>query len=410
MNNRVLMSILAAGMVLVMISCGSDPENDPGNNLTGTVSIPKGVILGTDVTADTSALSGSGALSYVWEHGSAENGSFTALSGETGAAVTLTESPDVIESGRYIRVIVTREGRQGSQTSNAARIFDAVTITDVSISIAGGVPEVEPGGTYQLSAEVTHSNTEYPDFFQEVHWSVTPADPDSASVTSNGTLTVENAITADELTLTAVSIFDASRSDTLTLDVYYDLGFRQVIPTVFDVMADDQGFQNADFEDPRFGTVTMPDGIEAYFIEHAKTRMQTNGTYEVRFRVDPPRTINFPAGGYNRLSVDMAADNLNLTNEINSFFLRLRNTNEDWYQSNCTTEFISSVRSKLGEVDDKEFVTMELPLPGVFHSGTTSYTSLTDVTYIWLRFIPGSATDIPGRIYFRNLRLYNVEE
>ena len=176
-----------------------------------------------------------------------------------------------------------------------------------------------------------------------------------------------------------------------------------VIPQTFVTFADNTGYVNSNFE-PKAGTVTLEDGTEAFYIEHAKTRMQTNGTYEVRFWLANRDAINFRSGGYTRMSVDIATNNPELLDDIVGFYPRLRKIAGEWVQWNRTSDFLS-VATEL-DSDPTEFVTMEWSIVGELHSGNTTFASMTDVSNIWLRFIPATNADIPGRLYFRNLRLF----
>ena len=177
----------------------------------------------------------------------------------------------------------------------------------------------------------------------------------------------------------------------------------QITPAEFLPYADGQGFRNADFS-PRSGRITMPDGIAAYFIEHAKTRMQSYGTYEIRLNLD--RSINFRRTGYNRMSIEIATENIDILDDIGAFFPRLINRSGEFAQWPRYDDF-SAARDRL-EDDSMVFTTLEWSFLGEMHSNSsaTGLSAMTDVTSIILRLIPRTDEDIPGKIYFRNLRVY----
>ena len=418
MKNRQFLStmvcigaILAAGMPLVMGSCESDPEFGD-RTISGSVSIPKAVLIGGTIEAHT-VISGSSALSYEWLHSDAENGIFEVISDETGRTITLNEKAGVIETGRYIRVTVTQANRQGFLTSEPALIFDSdgVTVSAVSISIEDDITEVRPGQTYQLSAAVTHNLYDgFPQFFQEVIWEIAEktTGAGSTTITTDGMLHVSSDIWiwTHELTITAKSVLDVDDefpSNILKLDV---TGF-EVIPVPID--ANNRG-QTLAWGTSLFGTLasgitTAPDGEDAWYIEHAKV---TGNRYEVRFWVLAADAVNFAAGGYTRIAVDIAADNMALLNDITGFSSRLRKEGIGDYIEWDRTDDLLSFKEKLSS-DPQVFATMEWASTAgvsIENQGGTDAGNLTDVTNIFLRFRCGSDTDLPGKIYFRNLRLY----
>ena len=75
--------------------------------LTGTVSITGDPVVGQTLTANITALGGTGTASFQWESGIAPN--FTAITGATGATYTV-QAADVNQA---IRVVVTRAGYSG---------------------------------------------------------------------------------------------------------------------------------------------------------------------------------------------------------------------------------------------------------------------------------------------------------
>jgi len=82
-----------------------------GGPLTGTVNITGTPQVGQTLTANTAGLSGSGAISFQWERGTAPN--FAPIAGATGN----THNVGIADVGQSIRVIVTRTGNTGNVTS-----------------------------------------------------------------------------------------------------------------------------------------------------------------------------------------------------------------------------------------------------------------------------------------------------
>ena len=176
-----LVFVLAVvSLALVMSGCNPEPEVD--KKLTGTVSIPEQVVLGGTVTANTDgAKGGSGAFSYAWEHGIISSDDIVNwvpipeeddLFSDGGKTIDLDKS--YFDEGDFVRVKVTRAGREGTLTSNGGEIFE-VTITGVDISIAGATDDtVSPDTNYQLTAIVSFDSDAdlSTDLFQDVIWSI----------------------------------------------------------------------------------------------------------------------------------------------------------------------------------------------------------------------------------------------
>ena len=409
-RRRITGIILIAGMILVMNACDDDTESS-GLQLMGSVTIPSEVIIGTDITADTSGLSGSGALSFVWEHSNAQDGQFAPISGETEATMTVTESTGVIEDGRYIRVVVTRADREGSRASNASLIVGSPTINGVSISIAGNVSEVGQGQSIQLSAVVTHDNPNT-SLFQQVTWQITGGT--SSTVTTAGMLHVgADEALGTELTITATSVIDPTKiSDELELEVI-DTQFHQITVNTFfthregganAVFVDDNGTDTAG----RFGTIQM-DGQTTYYIERA-VYFGVTALYPVLPAMAP--FITFAAGDfteYTRFSFDMAVENANLAANLKGLYPRFfgqASVTCRWALSNY---FTSSIKQAL---QPNAFVTMEFPLDSSavvqFVPDTLTHADqvLDGCWQIGLWISVESQEHVAGRYYFRNFRFY----
>jgi hypothetical protein len=88
----------------------SDPTDTVPTLLTGAVTISGTVAVGQTLTANTSNLNGTSAISYEWKRGADTIG--------TDSAYTLQDA----DEGYYITVTVTRNGYSGTITSNAVRI------------------------------------------------------------------------------------------------------------------------------------------------------------------------------------------------------------------------------------------------------------------------------------------------
>ena len=390
-------SVILVLSVFVITAC-SDPEQDVDTGLRGTVSLPAAVLLDSEVEAVTDNLSGSGEIFYEWLSGPSANGNFTTIEGETERTITLTEQAGVIEDGRYIKVVVTREGRDGSISSDPAQIVDSanVTITGVVISIAGNVTTVRPGPRYALSVTVTHDYTVNPEFFQEVIWKIDeiPEGIINRFINANNELTFNDEVYTGTITLSAQSLFDENEvSNTLNLDVEWD--FVQYNPVSFTA---NSPFVNTAFPD-KYGITTMPDGTEAYFFEHIKRTVET-GTYEPSFRLTQEGQF-MDLTPYTRMSVDMAVSNIALANDITSFFPRIWGSNEfsQWQRAAAYDNIKNNLGSSPGQ-----FTTLEWFITGDLHGGQGA--PMNQANIVVLRFIAVDQTDLPGRLFFRNIRFY----
>lgn len=126
-------------MALILLSCNSDspePSNPPA--LIGTVSITGTPQVGQTLTADTSALGGSGEIIYYWWR----NG----ITGIGGNSSTYTLVNADLDS--TIRIRVTRSGYSGYVTSDAT----AIVTPDPGSTIP---PSASENFTYILNSTVT---------------------------------------------------------------------------------------------------------------------------------------------------------------------------------------------------------------------------------------------------------------
>ena len=398
-NNIGIFAIIAS-LALVMNAC--DPETESTNtNLRGSVSIPSAVEIGQTIEVTAEDLSGSGLIAYEWQTSNSANSGFTAVAGETESSITLTESQD-ITAGRYLRVVVTRDDRDGFLASNTAQIFNegSVTVTSVTIGIANNITVVEAGESYQLNATVIHSlSDEHPDFFQDVIWEITSSGADSTYVDANNMLFVSRHIENETLSLIAKSFSDPSvESAPLSLNV--QLAFSTYIPNRFD-------YNNAGFivSGPKLGaevvqTTTM-DGITVYYIENAKTSQGT-GTYEPQFIRDATEGIFEDMNDYSGFSFEMAFANVDLLNDIIGFTPRLlASGNANNYKQWERNENFISVKNSWG-TDTMEFHRIEFS----FDDPPTTFAgdAFTQLNNVRLVLVCDSTTNINGRIYFRNFR------
>jgi hypothetical protein len=103
--------------MVALAGCGDTPNDKetPDPALTGTVTIDGIKTVNETLTANITALNGSGAPSFVWKRADAANGAYTPITNATGA--TYIAQPG--DEGKYIQVTVSRAGYTGSITSEA---------------------------------------------------------------------------------------------------------------------------------------------------------------------------------------------------------------------------------------------------------------------------------------------------
>jgi len=160
--------------------------------LTGVVTVTGTAQVGYSLTANTSNLLGSGAISYQWKRGDTASTATTVISGATSN----TYSPVLADAGKYISVTVTRAGNTGSVTCDAAvGPVAAAPVGDsslgITITMSNGIDEetvaFSPSGSLNLPANgnltVTVSGT-----YQYYRWFIdnVPNDETTGSLTLNG--------------------------------------------------------------------------------------------------------------------------------------------------------------------------------------------------------------------------------
>ena len=133
--------------------------------LSGLVDIPWIIVVGSTITADTTQLDDGGTISYQWMQ-SVDQNEFTNIIGATEPTFIVTNDL----AGKYLQVVVRREGKTGTVPSNAVKVrANAPVVTGVTIN--QGDVEVSKGGNYSFTATVTGTNLEDDD--QRVAWDVT---------------------------------------------------------------------------------------------------------------------------------------------------------------------------------------------------------------------------------------------
>jgi len=110
---------------LLIPGCGEPSNEDKGKELTGTVSIEGTAEVGQTLTAVTSALGGSGTITYQWKRGTANVG--------TNSHAYEVHADDI---GSAITVTVTRAGYTGSKTSEPTGLVPVAVITVPGVDLA----------------------------------------------------------------------------------------------------------------------------------------------------------------------------------------------------------------------------------------------------------------------------------
>ena len=396
---------LLTSLALIVFGIAACDVNEPPSGpsvLSGIVSIPEELVVGMNVIADTTDLRGSGTPSYVWETGASENGTFTPIVNAVGSSFFVEEEGNVAV-GRFLRVTVTREGREGSKSSNAARIFEAASITGVEIIFEE--TGVDTGSDYSFSALVTHDRVvagEDPSgIFQEVKWSVTG----NTSVNtrfSKEVLTVGSNETAASITVTAASVINpAVISDPMELTVTVrrppppsDGSILYLnIASIAALMAGTSGIE----ENP------PDDDGPWYYISNAKTAIET-GTYEVEFLLEEL----IDAGNYDYLVFEIMGDSPLIFRDISNSFPRLRNSEADgdaWVQFRGES-LKNRTDGLIGQANVWGKVVIDITASNV-HSGGPHEAVMPSIDIVLLRIITTSTSSPAGRIYFRNLHLTN---
>ncbi|GAB6391976.1 MAG: hypothetical protein MdMp014T_1349 [Treponematales bacterium] len=102
--------------------------------LGGTVSITGTAVVGETLTADTSALDGSGTISYQWKRADSAAGTYS----DIASAAASTYTPVAADEGKFLKVAVTRAGYTGSIESAAT----SAVAPPVPVPVLGGTVSI----------------------------------------------------------------------------------------------------------------------------------------------------------------------------------------------------------------------------------------------------------------------------
>jgi len=430
------LAIVVIALALGTLACKDELPPVAQANLTGKPVIPAAVVLGHEVTANVNALSGTGEISYKWEHSSTANGEFTPIEPNgTSRTFQVVYQQFVVEAGRYIRVTVTREGLAGSASSNAAEIYDEsnVTINSVTINKPTTITndQVETGKKYTFTATV--ANSVGTNVFQEVNWSVTGNSSATTVISADGELSVAYDEDEDgELTITATSKYNNNQYDYVVLTVAQGEGPPDGTLTLelasFLAGHDD----SSNFRDTANAQSGTEDGW--YFMKSSKTTIG-NGSYEISLTLAAPVDIT----PYQYMTFDMKADAANVLTDIEGFYPRFRNSAGNFVQyarSNSADNDQgggASAWTMYGDWDRFRVAatsgpTTVRPLGFLIVNGSSSNSILPGrpqanphevspfggnvesikeaISVIVLRFICTSTTVFDSKVYFRNFQLH----
>jgi hypothetical protein len=132
-------ALILAALTLVlfaMVVTGCDNPTSEDTALTGTVTVTGTAQVGETLTAVTTTLDGSGAISYWWQRSDSASGSFADI---TANANNATYTLVAADQGKYVRVTVSRTGYSGTVSSTATGQVAASTLPGLSgtVSITG---------------------------------------------------------------------------------------------------------------------------------------------------------------------------------------------------------------------------------------------------------------------------------
>jgi hypothetical protein len=187
--------------------------------LTGTVTITGTAKVGETLTADITALAGTGTVAYRWLRDGA------VIPGATAATYVLTEA----DAGKTISVSVSRAGYSGAVASAATAAVEALpagpAVTGVSVTPADlDWEQGESPITFTATVTVTGGAA------QTVTWSVSGGGL-GTSISAEGVLTIGAEANGTVLTVTATATADTTKSGTATVTVY-DAGSKPTVSSV----------------------------------------------------------------------------------------------------------------------------------------------------------------------------------
>jgi hypothetical protein len=254
--------VAAAALSFMMMLGGCPTEADPPGPpaLTGTVSISGEPKVTKVLTADITALDGTGTPSYVWNRAENATAAGTAISGATANTYTLVAD----DAGKFIKVTVSRSGYTGSKTSAAKGAIlasDAADPTIGTITVSAAEASTYVGGTLQFTAAVTVTGSDDP-FYKGVTWSISSSGHKAGTTIdeTSGLLTVaSDESTSSSLEIKATSTINSGKSGTTTISV-------TAVPTVDSVVINETGVSVAPGGTKIFtarvnGTNTPPQGV-----------------------------------------------------------------------------------------------------------------------------------------------------
>jgi hypothetical protein len=415
-NKKRFLGLLVVTLAMLIVFGACDDGPGTGQlNISGNVVIPNPeVMMGMTIIADTDGLAGSTPINYVWQIGDPAAGTFSNLSGATNATFMVDSLESGITVGRFIRVIVTRDERVGSRTSNAAIIREAAMINSVEIEF--DEENVMTGGTYNLKANVKHDGNDAA-IFQQVIWSLEGQNSINTTIGKyTGNLEISGTETSLMVTVIAKSIFDLTREEKIALPV------GQTPPILLlDSIMDKDAFEVREAEPERNGGRDVAFGFanDAFFIENAKADTDGaagRGRYEIYFYFE--ETIN--ASLYRFLTFEISADNIDILQDIDEHYPRFRDFHPDDPRPGAFVQFFGHDYRRL--IDSPfhaadpfagTWGTVRIPidnLPANIHENSQNFELvMTNAGVLALRFITKASGGQIGKIYFRNLRLHMMD-
>ena len=166
--------------------------------------------------------------------------------------------------------------------------------------------------------------------------------------------------------------------------------------TVIDVYCAD--INGTSLRDSQAGTMTMPDGAEAFFFENGKN--ETSGTtcwYLPAFTIQPG---NFR--GFTRFSFDVAADDEDVLADIYDYALRVIAVTGDFYDFARPGDWGNYKRSAMSDPTVFRTVVIDIS-PGTQTGWGGDGNPLGRANALWMCLV-ASDEPVPGKIYFRNLK------
>jgi hypothetical protein len=413
-----VITILVMVIVLGITTCNNDDSHGGPINLRGDVIIPIEVMIGRPVIADTDDLRGSGEISYQWQISDSVDGTFFDITDDAAVNDRFTVTGDA-NINRFLRVTVTREGRDGSRSSNAARIHAPELINSVIINFDGD--NVTTGRNFNFFATVTYGAGST-DKFQQVIWSVTGSNNLNTFIGKyDGVLSVASNESASSLIIRAASIIDPSVFDVLTIPV----GTTPLVLQLDDIL-DRNRFEVRD-SDPSLNsgrqletghTASPPGGGRAaYFIANAKAPDRANAhRYEVYFYLND---MFIDATPYKFLSYEISGDSFAILDDIDEHYPRFRSAVVDVHDLYVQFQGSFAFRNVIDNHFSGETTwgtsahpwgTVVVPIENTnIHAMPDNYLPVMGhMNVLALRYITKFSAPT-GRLYFRNIQLHMTD-